>query len=93
MAEPNTRKCESCTTEIPAKAMKCPSCNEWREDVKKERNLGYASSAVFLAALYAVSQTTGLPKIVGFTIAIASFVVTMNYYVSVSRKMKNWIWF
>ncbi len=36
-----TRECKSCRSMVPLDAVKCPMCGEWREDIKRERDLYY----------------------------------------------------
>ncbi|MDP2785050.1 MAG: hypothetical protein Q8O38_10740 [Sulfurimicrobium sp.] len=52
MTETNSRKCVSCSSEVSADASKCPKCGEWREDIKKERNLCYLFSFLALIPIF-----------------------------------------
>lgn len=36
-----TRLCEWCSESIPTEAVKCPFCQNWRKDIKRNRELGY----------------------------------------------------
>lgn len=41
-----TRQCKACGNPVPANSIKCENCGDWREDIKKERNLCYLWSFV-----------------------------------------------
>jgi hypothetical protein len=34
-----TRECKYCKSLVSVDSVKCPHCGEWREDIKKERDL------------------------------------------------------
>ena len=116
---------------VPADAAKCSGCGEWREDIKKERNLYYLWSVIEILTIIAFiygkshrwwppvvpkssgrqtlldivgtfsatlrgfdwgtffSSPSGLAVAAGVVIALG---ITIKYYVSVSKKMGNWIW-
>jgi predicted nucleic acid-binding Zn ribbon protein len=122
-----TRVCKSCQSTIPQDAAKCPMCGEWREDIKRERNLCYLWSFIailpIIVFLYGwahawwppapqtieffggvrmpsiqfstfdwatfLASPSGLLIVVAFGVA---FGISVKYYISVSKKMDNWIW-
>jgi hypothetical protein len=121
-----TRECRSCRKEVSSDAAKCPHCGEWREDIKRERNLCYLWSFVSLLPIIVIfigsqqrwwppperttevlgvrmpslnfstfdwgtlfSSPSGLFLIAAFGV---TFGICLHYYISLSRKMDNWIW-
>jgi predicted nucleic acid-binding Zn ribbon protein len=121
-----TRECKSCKSTIPLDSAKCPQCGEWREDIKRERNLCYLWSFIAVLPMIAffygrqqgwwppaprttkvfgvpmpviqfstfdwatfLTSPSGLLIVVAFGVALG---ISVKYYISVSKKMDNWIW-
>jgi predicted nucleic acid-binding Zn ribbon protein len=123
------QECKSCRSAMPHDATKCTKCGEWREDIKKERNLCYLWTFIWnfllLTFFYGRSEGWWRPEVspssgpLGSLVdtirsswttfgwaafmssfsglaLIAIFAITFGlsckYYISVSKKMNNWIW-
>ena len=100
----HTRVCEWCASEIPDEALKCPECNEWRKDIKNDKIICYSFSGLTGAVIgwnyYSgnwstlfdsfsmhsfMSTTSGL-------VTITSFLLSLVYYIKVSKKIGTWFW-
>jgi hypothetical protein len=46
-----SRECKSCKSLVPVDSVKCPHCGEWREDIKKERDLYWLWSFITVLPL------------------------------------------
>jgi hypothetical protein len=46
-----TQECKFCKSLVPVDAVKCPHCGEWREDIKKERDLCWLWSFITVLPL------------------------------------------
>lgn len=98
------RRCQWCSTLIPAEAMKCPNCRSWRKDINSGRIL-FLTTALFSGAALGWGLSTCMWKEVDeefsprifFTSAsgwscLLLLLISIFYYVKVSRKLRTWWW-
>ena len=97
----DSRVCAWCSQPIPAAAVRCPFCQMWRKDVHNERVLCWiwilaSLFPVGILIFLRVALGAGIPwLLVAVLIAWLALhgLMTIIYWVRVSRKIGTWFWF
>lgn len=101
---PEIRPCEWCATEINASALRCPNCRGWRKDINDERLICYFVS-LFGGLVLGWGSGTGAWSSLSRSFSLDAFfsslsgwvtmiliVLSLYYYVKVSKKIGTWWW-
>lgn len=99
-----SRKCEWCATPISIEAVKCPNCNEWRKDIRNDKYICYTFSIIGglilgwstgTSAWSSLFKSFSLNEFISSTtgwVVVISAVVSIYYYIKVSKKIGTWWW-